>query len=307
MVFTYPPFAAVLFVPFALLPWGAAVACLLVMSALAYCAIVGVIGHALGMQRPQILGLGLVGLLAEPVLRTTQQGQINIILAALVVLDLLVMPRRFRGVLIGVAAGIKLVPAAFVLCLMAQRQWQAVARAAAVGGATIVISYLASPANTREYWLDLLFATNRSGGGGYPDNQSIVGVVARVIQDDTPTSLLVLPMQAGALILGYCVARRAHLEGDRVSVALAGAMSSLLASPVSWSHHWVWCVPLAMTLAARGQHLALLAAAAIFSISPMTLSPLGVLNQEPRFLWIVTTALMPTFGLWWLASRCHSH
>ena len=53
--------------------------------------------------------------------------------------------------------------------------------------------------------------------------------------------------------------------------------------------------------------LGLLAAAAIFSISPMTLSPLGVLNQEPRFLWIVTTALMPTFGLWWLASRCHSH
>jgi len=300
LVFTYPPFASVVFVPFALVPWAGAVSALLLLSALAYATIVFVVGREFGWPLSRVVGLGVLGLLAEPVLRTVQQGQINLLLAALVVLDLFVVPRRFRGALIGLAAGIKLVPAAFVICFLAQHHWGAVARTAGVGALTLVVSYVAAPDATREYWLRLLFETGRSGGGGYPDNQSVVGVVARVLQDDTPTALLVLPLQAGALTLAYFVARRAHLAGDRVTVLLSAAMGSLLASPVSWSHHWIWCVPLTMALIAHRRYIATAAAAAIFSISPLTLSPLGLLDETPRFVWVVATALMPALGLWWL-------
>lgn len=291
-----------MFVPLALLPWTGSVAALLLLSALAYATIIYVVGREFDWPLSRVVGLGVLGVLAEPVLRTVQQGQINLLLAALVVLDLLVVPRRFRGVLIGLAAGIKLVPAAFVLCCVAQRHWTAVARAAGVGALTLAVSYVTAPDATREYWLQLLFDPGRSGGGGYPDNQSIVGVMARVLHDDTPPSLLVLPLQAGALFLAYLVARRAHQAGDRVAVVLAGAIGSLLASPVSWSHHWIWCVPLAMALIAHRRYLAAAAAAAIFSISPLTLSPLGLLDETPRFVWVLTTAFMPAFGLWWLSS-----
>lgn len=302
LVFTYPPFASVMFVPLAMLPWAGSVAVLLLLSALAYATIIYVVGDELDWPLSRMVGLGVLGLLAEPVLRTVQQGQINLLLAALVVLDLLVVPRRFRGALIGIAAGIKLVPAAFMLCFLAQRHWAAIARTAGAGASTVAVSYLAAPDATREYWLQLLFETGRSGGGGYPDNQSIVGVMARALQDDTPPSLVVLPLQAGALFLAYLVARRAHQAGDRVAVVLAGAIGSLLASPVSWSHHWVWCVPLLMTLMAHGRYLAAAAGVAIFSVSPLTLSPLGLLDETPRFVWVLTTALMPAYGLWWLTS-----
>lgn len=103
-----------------------------------------------------------------PILRTVQQGQINVVLAALVVVDLLLLPRQFRGVLIGLAAGIKLVPAAFVICLVAQRDWRSIIRVAVTGLATIAVSYLVNPASTRQYWLKLLFSTERWEVGVIP-------------------------------------------------------------------------------------------------------------------------------------------
>nr|WP_308280776.1 hypothetical protein [Streptomyces barringtoniae] len=36
----------------------------------------------------------------------------------------------------------------------------------------------------------------------------------------------------------------------------ACAVTALLISPVSWTHHWVWCVPLVLRLWARGHRAA---------------------------------------------------
>lgn len=105
------------------------------------------------------------------------------------------------------------------------------------------------------------------------------------------------------LFLAYLVARRAHHSGDQVSVVLAVAVGGLRASPVSWSHHWVWCVPLVMELFARRHYVAAAVGATIYTASPLTLSPLGALADSPRPVRVITTALMPAFGLWWLVSR----
>ncbi|MBK6886842.1 MAG: DUF2029 domain-containing protein [Tetrasphaera sp.] len=300
LVFTYPPFAAIAFTVFALLPWVASISLLLVLSACAYALFVYLFGRELNWPTGQILLAGYFGLLSEPILRTVQQGQINVVLAALVVVDLLLLPRRFRGVLIGLAAGIKLVPAAFVICLVAQRDWRSIIRVAVTGLATIAVSYLVNPASTRQYWLKLLFSTERSGGGGYPDNQSLVGVIARILHDDTPNPLATLPLQAAALGAAYYVVRRAHERNDRATLVVAGAMGSLLASPVSWSHHWIWCIPFIMQLCASRQYIFSLIAAAVFAVSPLTLSPLGVLDQVPRPWWVLATAAMPLTGAAWL-------
>ncbi|NEB73798.1 hypothetical protein G3I40_00840, partial [Streptomyces sp. SID14478] len=46
--------------------------------------------------------------------------------------------------------------------------------------------------------------------------------------------------------LGLAVAVAAALQGRRALAVVACATTALLVSPVSWSHHWVWCVPLAL-------------------------------------------------------------
>ena len=143
LVFTYPPFAALIFVPFALLPWAGAAVVLVLLSALGYAVLIGVFGRSLGWTRTGIAVAAGVGLLAEPVLRTIQQGQVNLVLAALVSADLLIVPRRYRGILIGIAAGIKLVPAAFGLCLLARRDLGSILRLIATTVGTVWPSLLA--------------------------------------------------------------------------------------------------------------------------------------------------------------------
>lgn len=70
LVFTYPPFAAVLFTPLAGLPWAAACAALLALSAVAYLLVLWTVGSALGWSRRAIASAALLGLLSEPILRT---------------------------------------------------------------------------------------------------------------------------------------------------------------------------------------------------------------------------------------------
>lgn len=60
------------------------------------------------------------------------------------------------------------------------------------------------------------------------------------------------------------LARRAYVResASRTSTSRTGdfwgvqvtALVSLLVSPISWSHHWVWCVPLLIGLAALARH-----------------------------------------------------
>lgn len=103
--------------------------------------------------------------------------------------------------------------------------------------------------------------------------------------------------------MAYRRARAACRAGDDVAALLAVAVGALLASPVSWSHHWVWCVPLVMLLVQQRRWLAVGFGAAAFLMAPLTLSPLGVLAWAPTWLWQLFAAVMPAFGLWWLLAE----
>jgi len=231
LVFTYPPFAGVVFVPFTWLPAGMASAALVIGSALCYGLVVAAAGRRLGWSRRAIVATLMLGLAAAPILRTVQQGQINLLLAAMIATDLWLLPRRWRGVLIGLAAGVKIVPAVFVLYAAARRDWASVARTVATGVATIGAAWAVAPEASLRYWTQMALDTSRSGGGGYPDNQSLIGVLARVLHDDTPPVWATLPLQAAALGLAYLCARRALKAARPVEGALAIAVGGLLARP----------------------------------------------------------------------------
>jgi alpha-1,2-mannosyltransferase len=70
-------------------------------------------------------------------------------------------------------------------------------------------------------------------------------------------------------------------RGDRVLGTCLGAMAMLLASPVSWSHHWVWAVPVALVLWERSRYAGA-AWIAVFVSRPVLWPPWG---QHREYAW----------------------
>jgi alpha-1,2-mannosyltransferase len=62
-----------------------------------------------------------------------------------------------------------------------------------------------------------------------------------------------LVLFAAALALAVVAARRQLQIGDDVAALTAVAIGGLLASPLSWTHHWVWGVPAILVLVSRRQ------------------------------------------------------
>lgn len=271
--FTYPPFAAVVFVPLALLGGAAG----WVMSALSLGALVVVARVSLQQGQPGsrrevrvgwLVVLVLVAWVLEPVQRTFIFGQVNLVLAALVVVDAFVVPPRFRGYLTGLAAGIKLTPAFFVVYYAVRRDWPAVARSAATGVLTVVIGWVVLPAESARYWLDDL--TTMGKFGGYAEeatNQSLRATWVRLLGGDPgPWYLL---SAAVVVLLVVWTATRLTRAGDPLAALVAVAAGSLLVSPISWTHHWVWVVPALVVMARRRWWVATVAVTLVMYLPPM--------------------------------------
>src|SRR5579875_1467884 len=128
--FTYPPFAALLFALPAQLPFAVDLVLMTVASLLCLRLVIRLsaprIVEALHAPDPRwAVGAVVVFIVCEPVRATLWDGQINLVLAAAVLWDLLANPSRtWRGALVGVAAAIKLTPAVFVLYLLVRRQFR---------------------------------------------------------------------------------------------------------------------------------------------------------------------------------------
>jgi alpha-1,2-mannosyltransferase len=139
--------------------------------------------------------------------------------------------------------------------------------------ATVGAGFIWLPGPSRAFWLSGVFYNqNRIGDPANPSDQSLSGAVARLAGTGDPPRAwwLVAVLLAG--LAGMAVAVWAHRRGYRLAGFLCCALTGLLVSPVSWTHHWVWAVPLLVWLtvtAWRRRSAALLlaaaAAAAIFS------------------------------------------
>lgn len=269
--FTYTPWAALAFSPLALLPWGVAkplavagnLALLFTAAHLAW----GMAGLVPAHARRRAAALTAAVLLwTEPVQETLRFGQVNLLLMTLVLYDLS-RPRgaRLAGAGIGLAAGVKLTPAIFAVYLLATGRRREARTALGVFALTVVAGLLAMPGASTRYWGGLFLDSARMGPIELPGNQSLRGALVRLLGDPQPAAAIWVPLTAAAGIAGILIAsalyRQAaaiHDEAARRRGELAGicvtALTGLLVSPVSWSHHWVWIVPAAVLLAnaARG-------------------------------------------------------
>jgi alpha-1,2-mannosyltransferase len=285
--FTYPAFAAVVFVPFELLGEVGARWALTTASIGCYVLVVAVCARRLRMSLA-IAGLvGFAGLAFEPFARTILLGQINLVLLALIVVDCLVVPARYRGMLIGLATGIKILPGAFILYLILKREWWAVARAVAVFAVTVAAGGLFAPRDTWLFWSGGFINLTRFGPaaiiGG--DNQSLSATLMRLSHDVSPPSIPLLLMSLGVLALGVVAAKRQIEAGNDVNGLVCIGFASLLASPVSWTHHWVWGVLALLVLVQSRRYVAAAVLAGVFVIGPMWFAPRGQFIELHQNWW----------------------
>ncbi|MGH3311772.1 MAG: glycosyltransferase 87 family protein [Streptomyces sp.] len=280
---TYPPFAALLFVPagwlsltatkVAFVVGNTALLALLVQLSLRLAAPARAPWHGRGL--PVVLAATAAGLWLEPVFQTVVFGQINLLLVCLVLWDL-GRPgnARGKGLAIGVAAGIKLTPAIFAVYLLLTGRVRAGLTALAGFAGTVTLGVLVLPTASVEFWTRRIFETGRVGKAWIVDNQSLQGLAARLAHTPEPGVLWLLPA-ALVSVAGLALARRVYLrQGMDGWGAVVTAFTALLVCPISWSHHWVWCVPLLVLLASvRAGLWAALAVGVVFTARSLWLVP----------------------------------
>ncbi len=252
--FTYPPFSALLFAPFAHFPLRAcevafswlnlaALFALIVVSLRAVCA-------TLDKRTTLWWGLALVlpVVLFDPVRQTFLLGQVNIILALMIVADLTMDLPLPRGILVGLAAAIKVTPIILIPYLFLTRQGRAGFRA---GGAFVGAAVFAAAVNTStswSYWTHYIRDPQRAGMLSWIGNQGVLGATERLLGRTvaTPTTFVIV-VSVG--VLGLLIAAGAYRRSSPVLGLLVVEATESLASPVSWSHHFIWMVLLVAWLA----------------------------------------------------------
>ncbi|MFI5686695.1 glycosyltransferase 87 family protein [Streptomyces sp. NPDC051636] len=269
---TYPPFAAVLFVPTTWIPVPALKLAFLAGNVLLLARLVTLSARlaARSLPLPALCTVTALALWLEPVFQTLLFGQINLAIACLVLWDLTRPPgARAKGAAVGIAAGIKLTPAVFVVYLFLTGRRREAVTATAAFAASVALAALALPTASTGFWTRHLYETDRVGRSWIVDNQSLRGLVARALGDPAPGLVWLLPAAAVG-VAGLWLAARAR--EDRWGILLT-AFTALLVCPISWSHHWVWCVPLIAVLLAEGRIRLAAVTAAVFTARTMWLVP----------------------------------
>lgn len=289
--FTYPPFAALVLMPLSWVPF-------VVLVHLWHLGSIGalwwLVRRTLGLLDVPDAALWAcpwtaVALWWEPVRTTLNYGQVNLLLAALVLAALTARSGRWAGIGLGLAAGIKLVPAIGGLYLLATGRRRALGWAVGAALGTVGVAALAAPGQSARYWFDLVAHPERIGPVGSAINQSLRGALSRSVGADVGTGWpwLLAVLAAGALA-GWAVAAAVRVEARPLAALLAVQLFGLLASPVSWSHHWVWVVP-ALVWAVHGparRHPLVRAAAAVWAVAISLPVVQWLLAAQPS-IWVV--------------------
>ncbi|XVQ86118.1 glycosyltransferase 87 family protein [Microbispora siamensis] len=280
--FTYPPVAAMLAVPLAVMSWPAAqwvwtvaiVAVLAVTVRHAFRAFLdGVRGALAAPLLFAVLCAACTYLM--PIRDQFRFGQVDLFLLALCLLDCVVRrPWWPRGMLIGLATAVKLTPGVFLVYLAItafpardgdQGQRRAFFMAVFTAALLTLLPFLVIFDDARDFWFGALLDSERLGANAATTNQSLRGMLLRLYLPGWLTTVLWLAAVAVIGWYGFRRARRAYLDGDvTTAVALTGLMAVLL-SPVAWIHHIAWVVVVIAALAGSGRdRVRLLVAAGVW-------------------------------------------
>lgn len=257
--FTYPPFAAIALRP---LTWLAPTMTGLIW--LTVCVVVATVVVALvALTRtwPEArIDRAIALLLAISVFLGSSQvqsdlitGQVNLVLALLIVLDVgRFVPDRLRGTLVGLAAAVKLTAMIVWGWFLLTRQWRALLNSVGTFAACVALAWIALPRDSRRFWTETIFDTGRVGDTELRFNSTVMGTLARAGVDGSARTLLWLVIGGVIVLMAYWNAQRARRAGDHVAAAVLLGCAAVIATPIAWPHHQIW-LPLAGVVLAMRQ------------------------------------------------------
>lgn len=282
--FTYPPFAGLVMAPMAYVPMAVAGWLNVIASvgalAVVLTALLRPIVDRLGWSLRYTVAIATpVAVALEPARETLGYGQVNLLLFALIMADLVALRwqarhggdqgkarhggeqrvedgpvRRFflsgawAGAGIGLATSIKLTPALFIFYLLVTRQWRAAMTAIGTALAVTIGTFAVAGRESMTYFTRVLWETERVGAADMTPNQSLAGLLARLYDSIETPGLLWLSFALVVLAVGISRASTAHAEGDELTAFVLVGLTTNVISPISWTHHLVWVIPAIVVL-----------------------------------------------------------
>jgi len=327
--FIYPPFAALVVRPLALLSDQAAMDVWLFVNL--GCAAAGAVVLA-RTALPRTWPATELGLLAvvifAPATYNYWHGQINplIFLLLAVAFWAYVRDRQVTaGLLLGLAAAIKIAPVIFLVLLLRRRWWRAGGAMVGIGVATVLVSAVSPGLGAGVTFLTrVLPDLNRATGWIY--NQSLGGAVSRLADQSVlrvqPTSAAVQVVSVAAALLvvglaGWATRAGSRSPEERGAEFGLGITAMLLAGGIAWYPHFMHLlIPLFAVLglvAARGwraERSVALAAAAVLVVfgvvAPLAIADLsmnGIVAVSRTAAWwpVLQLCSLPCLTVVWLA------
>lgn len=309
--FIYPPFGALVMVPLVGFAPDLAGNLMIILSAgLVLVCLWFVLRAATGLRDWMLAALTAAVwpgmLLIEPVWLNAGFAQINIVLMALVVLDLVPRKRRLpQGWLIGLAAAIKLTPLAMLLFFLLRRDVRSILVAGVSALSATGLAALFRWDATKQFYTSVLLDMGSSSEFGvntvYQSNSSLKGMIMRWFPSadalDAHSTLvngLWLGLSLLVIVLGGWLMVALVRRDMLVDAALVNAVIMLLISPVSWSHHWVWLTLLLPVVAWRcltDLHLPVVLGSLVFTWTAL------VITQPPKW-WYGDSIDIHALGFW---------
>jgi alpha-1,2-mannosyltransferase len=275
--FTYPPFAALVLRPLTALGVVAAEHAWLILSVVASALFAYLCVRALpGATRPWVRSVGCAFILVSmPVRLTLELGQVNGLIALLMVVEVWLLGRESRGagVGLGLAGALKITPGFLVVVLALSGR----VRAATVALITaLTVTVLAASVyfdDSRRYFTDTMFDTHRVGDLGAAFSNSLRRLVEWLhLGSGVGTAVWIL-LSAAVLAVVVHRARQALANGNPLAAITLGALGSYLVSPISWGHH-LYFLPPALVLVAVARRewwrWPIVAAGAFLAVDPVT-------------------------------------
>lgn len=244
--FTYPPFALAALSPIDWLPFSVTQWLIWLADVTAGTGSVLLVLRDRGVRITQRVWCGAFSwacisvIVLEPARSGVDYGQIEFILMAMVVVDLLAVPSRYRGVLLGISAAVKLTPLVFILFLAVGRDVKSVLRATASFAVCTGLSWFLWPRISHIYWFRNVSHPALTGSITYGGNQSWYAVLHRPPFPAAGSAPAWLLLSLATVVVSGFVAWRCLNRNERGFGMVAVSLAGLMISPISWTHHWIW-------------------------------------------------------------------
>lgn len=251
---------------------------------------------------------GAVVFFNVPATNQLEVGNVQILVIVLAFLDAAgVLPRKWQGTLVGLAAAIKLTPLIFFPYYLVTRQWRQLGLATATFVAATGVGFVLFPRDSLYFWTH----TDSSGRLGVErlDNLSILGTLSRWMADPGQARMVWYGLVLAVGLAAFWRAWQHFRRGEQMEAALVIGAASTAISPVAWPSYQLWLPLAAVWLMVTGRRRSRLIGVLIFvPYFALVGHPLAHLIEPPgqplelvaRILWelsVVVPTLICVLGL----------